>query len=646
MKRVILLGALLALGACGDRSALPRVRALSPEGANHVGAGYSPDGSRIYWWERADERWQLWVSPADMSAPKRVPLLSRSTGMLLWSPDGSRFAVGAAVATSAPAVLVLDTAGGEPRRVTSGEVLELPLRWHPDGRRLSYVTTSGGAFVTMAVNVDAGTPIRMVPDETRPHSAIWSPDGTRLAINVIDQGRSTIWLADSVGGHRREMTTDGFETLNGPQPWSPDGTALLYESRRTGTRDIWLLPMDGTAPRQLTNDVRDDYNAQWSPDGKWIAFKSDRGLQSDLWVMPAAGGPAQRVTDDALPEILIGWRPGTRELAYTTGRTSRTLWTRAVADGAERQLTADSIDMSGFNVSSHGQVVATFNRGGGVFDVALLPLGGGEPRILLRDAGGSGATPWWSPDGSKLAFESDRGGSFDIWVMDAAGGAPRQLTNWPGSERRPHWSTDGSQVYFNSNHEATIGDVWRVSAAGGAPTRVTRSGRVLNLCFQKWRGSELFAQVLGVGPSSFALARIRTDGSLLTLWDRTTASCGAISPTTDSIAVPVGGAGGAQLTMLLPINGGPGRPLLEPGQTGGAWSPDGRQLTYSFRAGSATDLGILTLADGSTRRVTTTPASESGTEWSADGSTLVFQRSVPVNRIVTADLSRLLAWQR
>jgi Tol biopolymer transport system component len=646
MKRVILLGALLVLCACGDESALPRVRALSPEGADHVGAGYSPDGARIYWWERDGERWQLWVSPADMSAPKQVPVLSRGTGMLVWSPNGSRFAVGAAVATSVPAVLVLDTSGGEPRRVTSGEVLGLPLAWHPDGKRLSYLTATGGAFVTMVVNVDGGPPARMVPDETRPHIAIWSPDGTRMAINVLDRGRSTIWLADSVGGNRREMTTEGFEGLNGPHPWSPDGTAVLYESRRTGARDVWLLPMDGSAPRQLTNDVRDDYSPRWSPDGRWIAFLSTRGLQSDVWVMPASGGPAQRVTDDAVPENLIGWRPETRKLAYTTGRTSRTLWTRALADGAERQLTSDSIEMSGFNVSSRGQVVATFDRGGGVFDFALLPLGGGEPRILLRDAGGSGATPWWSPDGSKLAFESDRGGSFDIWVMDAAGGAPRQLTNWPGGERRPQWSTDGSQIYFNSNHEATWGDVWRVSAAGGAPTRVTRSGRVLNLCFQKWRGSELFATVLGEGPNAFALARVRPDGSLLTLWDRTPAGCGAISPTTDSIAVTVGGEGGIQLTMLLPINGGPGRQLLEPGQTGAAWSPDGRQLVYSFRAGSATDLGIKTLADGSTRRITTTPASESGTEWSADGSTLVFQRSVPVNRIVTADLSRLLERQR
>ena len=644
MKRVILFGVLISLAACRDESNLPKVRMLSPEAANHIGAGYSPDGSRIYWWERAGERWQLWVSPADMSAPRRLSVLSRATPNPVWSPDGSRFAIGANIATALPVIWVLDTAGSEPRRVTSGETLELPQAWHPDGKRLSYSSLVGGGFVGMAVNVDSGAPVRLVPEEPRSHVAFWSPDGTRLAVGVSDRGRSTIWLADSMGGSRREMTTEGFESI-GPRAWSRDGTALLYTSTRTGMRDIWLLPVDGSAPRQLTNDVRDDWNPTWSTDGRWIAFRSDRGRQSDLWVMPAAGGPAQRITDDVMAELLVGWRPGTNELAYTTGRTIGSLRTQAVADGAQRQLTPDSLGVSSFDLSPSGQVAIMIDRGGGVNDLAVVPLGGGELRILLRDARGRDS-PRWSPDGTRLAFGSDRSGTTDIWVIDAAGGAPRQLTSWPGSERGPQWSADGSEVYFTAQHEATFGDVWRVSAAGGPPTRLTRSGRVLGLDYRPWRRPELFVGVLGGGPGAIALARVRPDGSLLTLWDRTPASPGLISPTADSIVTFVGGESGAQVTMLLPINGGAGRRLLEPGQQARAWSPDGRQLVYSFRAGDALDLGILTLADGSTRRITTTPESENNPVFSADGNTLVFFRSVPVSRIATADLTQLLARPR
>ena len=73
------------------------------------------------------------------------------------------------------------------------------------------------------------------------------------------------------------------------------------------------------------------------------------------------------------------------------------------------------------------------------------------------------------------------------------------------------------------------------------------------------------------------------------------------------------------------------------------WSPDGRLLLFRYTRYQPFDLGIYNLADGSERRVTNTPESEVGTEWSADGSTLVFTRVVPVSRITTVDVTPLLA---
>lgn len=642
MKRVLLLGALLALGACGDQSGLPVATALSPAGANDIGAGYSPDGSRIYWWSRAGEKWQLWESPADMSAPKKVPILASQTNPLVWSPDGSRFAVPADIGTTLPRVWVVDTAGGPPRRLNAPDAFQAPQGWNPDGKRLAYVTLSGSAIVAMAVDVDSGTPVRLVPGESRNHAALWSPDGSKLAVQVVDGGQLFIELADSMGGNLTPLTTEGFEGLGGATtPWSPDGTRLLYTSTRTGAADVWVLPVDGSKPQQLTNDVRDDNSPIWSPDGQWIAFRSERGLQTDLWVMPANGGPARRITDDVAREQLIDWRPGAQELAYATGKTSQTVWAHALSDGAERQLTPDSLEASWFNVSSKAEVEVTINRGGGVFDLTSVPLVGGTSRTILPNAGTVSQT-YWSPDGSKLAFVSDRGGSLDIWVVDATGGAPRQLTTWSGQEQNPVWSADGAELYFWANHDAPWGNVWRVAVSGGPPVQVTSTGRFLGLCTQTYALLPLLATVLGEGPDAIALVRIGADGSPHTVWDRSTTPCGGVSPATDSVIVNVGGSEGERVAMLLPINGGAGRQLLPVGELAAEWSPDGTQLLYGFRDGNARDYGILTLADSSTRRITTTTADENGAEFSPDGSTLVFRRSVPVNRITTTNLTKLL----
>jgi Tol biopolymer transport system component len=405
---------------------------------------------------------------------------------------------------------------------------------------------------------------------------------------------------------------------------------------------VWVLPVNGGKPQQLTNDVRDDNSPIWSPDGEWIAFRSERGLQTDLWVMPASGGPAERITDDVAREQLIDWRPGTQELAYTTGKTSQTVWAHALSDGAERQLTPDSLEASWFNVSSQGEVEVSINRGGGVFDLTSVPLAGGASRTILPNAGTVSQT-YWSPDGSKLAFVSDRGGSQDIWVVDAAAGGPRQLTTWPEGELDPLWSPDGKELYFWANHDAPWGNIWRVAVSGGPPVQVTSTGRFLDLCTQTRPSLPLLATVLGEGPDAITLVRIGADGSPHTVWDKSATPCGERSPATDSVVVNVGGSEGERVAMLLPINGGAGRQLLPAGELAAEWSPDGTQLLYGFRDGNARDYGILTLADSSTRRITTTTADENGAEFSPDGSTLVFRRSVPINRITMANLTKLLA---
>ncbi len=647
MKRLIGLGALAILSACSDSSSLPRARAVSPENADHRVSGYSPDGSRIYFWQQDGDAWRLYVSPADMSAPARLPLESSAPGFagnigpIFWSPDGSRFAVAVPVNTVYPQVWLVSAAGGEPRRLTREGDFAVPVGWHPDGRRLMYATILEGSLYAMVVDVDSGVTRRLLPAETRPHLAVWSPDGSRVAVLMFQAGQQTIWFADSTGGNLRQATSEGFENLSGwGTPWSPDGSAVLYTSRRTGTSDVWALPADGSAPRQLTSDVRDDDNATWSPDGRWVVFHSNRGLQDDIWVVPAAGGEARRVTDDARQEETPFWRPGTSEIVFRVPRQSRSLWTHVVADGAERQLTNDSLDVGWFNVSSAGQVLAVLERGGGVSDFAVMPLQGGEPRIVLRDARGGGA--YWSPDGSQLAFTSTRAGAnSNVWVMDSSGGGLRQLTTWPEGADGQQFSVDGSSVYVRSNHQATWGDLWRVPLSGGEPTRITSTDRVLGICGGARGVSDLVVWTLADAPVTVALMRVRPNGTLQPIWDRTTLT-GCSGTVRDSVAITAAVAGGGQQAMLLPIRGGAGRRLLEPNQRVAAISPDGRHIVMTYSVQPPFDLGILDLADGSVRRITNTPASEQGTEWSPDGSSLVFTRVTPVSRITTADVGRLI----
>lgn len=78
----------------------------------------------------------------------------------------------------------------------------------------------------------------------------------------------------------------------------------------------------------------------------------------------------------------------------------------------------------------------------------------------------------WSPDGTRIAFSSNRSGNSEIYVVSAQGGEPTQLTNDPAWDGSPTWSPDGSEIAFSSTRSGG-GDLWGMSSEGKGPTRLT-----------------------------------------------------------------------------------------------------------------------------------------------------------------------------
>ena len=94
--------------------------------------------------------------------------------------------------------------------------------------------------------------------------------------------------------------------------------------------------------------------------------------------------------------------------------------------------------------------------------------------------------------------------------------------------------------------------------------------------------------------------------------------------------------------MLLSASGGGGRVILKPGELSFWSSYDGTMLLYGMPVNGARDLGLLNIANGSVRRLTTTPDDEWGSEFTRDGKTVAFVRQKTVQRIHSVDLSTLM----
>lgn len=131
------------------------------------------------------------------------------------------------------------------------------------------------------------------------------------------------------------------------------------------------------------------------------------------------------------------------------------------------EYTAEEGTWISLDISPDGQHVA-FDLLGHIYE---MPAAGGDARPLT-DGRSWNLSPRYSPDGSRLAFTSDRSGSFDIWILERQSGRLSNVSNSPDNVFRPSWAPDGRQLYAG-----TAAGLTAYGVGGGATVLIeNRSG--------------------------------------------------------------------------------------------------------------------------------------------------------------------------
>ena len=274
---------------------------------------------------------------------------------------------------------------------------------------------------------------------------------------------------------------------------SPDGKWVAYVVATTDAKEdkstshIWMVGIDGQNDRQMTRSQESETSPRWSPDGRYLSFTSSRPGKTkgnQVWLLERSGGEAVQLTE--LKGRLQGyeWSPDSSQLALVVGDPDPDEEPPApAADGPGKPKVPKPIVIDRYKYKQDGQGYLLSGRHTYIylFDLATKKLD------RLTSGKWDESAPSWSPDGTRIAFLSnraadpDRDPSSQIFIADAKPGAvEKQLTasTSRAGRSRLEWSPDGKWIAFLEADEKKYGaynmDHLAVVAAdgGGAPARV------------------------------------------------------------------------------------------------------------------------------------------------------------------------------
>jgi Tol biopolymer transport system component len=359
--------------------------------------------------------------------------------------------------------------------------------------------------------IGAGSPLRLTTDPRNDYDPAWSPDGRWIAFlrsessspatgpkeSIPQVGTSELRLIPPLGGPERKLAdvrTERNYYFAMYLAWCPDSDCVVVtDSPGPGKPDaLFVVSLETGEKRQLTNPqppAFGDTHPAVSPDGRWLVFERELAPPSaELYLLPlgknlTAGGEIRRLPFAVFNWDYMTWMPDSKEILFSGGGS---LW-RAAIPGDSKPVRVLFVGEDGIMpVVSRPQPERAsrlvYARNIGVQSIWRIETSapGAPAASPLSSAIAStreDSGPQFSPDGRRVAFDSNRSGPNEIWLADPDGSNAVQLmsmvatngSRWAGS---PHWSPDGQLIAFDSLHEGYY-DIYVISAAGGKPRRLT-----------------------------------------------------------------------------------------------------------------------------------------------------------------------------
>jgi Tol biopolymer transport system component/DNA-binding winged helix-turn-helix (wHTH) protein len=454
----------------------------------------------------------------------------------------------------------------------------------PDGSQVAFSwngpdQTNFDIYVkTTDVKTAGALPLRLTNDPADDINPVWSPDGSSIAFlrKINPQNQFKLLLMPALGGAERYLADVLIPETGWLYPpylsWMPDSQSLVITDRPSAEHPtaLYLLSTRTREKRQLTYPpagALGDHCAAVSPDGKALAFRRENTAgqwQGSLYLLGLDNhfkprGDARQVTPEAGPAIphqffnwsCAAWTADSQRLLFpydlglwtvpvsvesakpVSGRATmaietgngvdgttisrisarlayafksggaQSIWRMGIPRPHEKpappvRLIPSTATQFGQQYSPDGSRIAFESGLSGNLEIWICSSEGQNCAQLTSLGANATGTPTWSPDGKQVAFYSNIDGSSQIYVMPVEGGSPRRVTSDSWGGFIPRWSRNGEWIYFSSKKSGSS-QIWKAPAGGGAAVQVTTRGGLV--CSESPDGKWLYFTGEGTGAS-------------------------------------------------------------------------------------------------------------------------------------------------
>ena len=383
--------------------------------------------------------------------------------------------------------------GGENSiRITNNPGDRFPT-WSPDGRQIAFYRDSDDSTGIYTIPALGGTEHRIYkgPSNTWLDTSglTWSRDGETIAFTENDRDKihCHIALLSMSDFTTRPLTWPDDRHIDYLPAYSPNGQFIAFQRDNVAgtTGDIYIVPSRGGKPKPVTHSFRNKIGLAWTPDGKEIVFST--GYESigtgALWRVPLSGGTPAAIAGVGRGAIYPSIARRAHRLVYENIATKENLWRLNLSNEKRRRASPTLLlSEAGKKMRPHfspdGRRIAFESDRLGYWEIWACDANGSNCAQLTSLHTLAGA-PQWSPNGRYIAFEFHPTEQSEIYLLDVQTGQSRLLSTNPGFDNlAPSWSRDGKWLYFGSTRCAAPlrFQLWKVPVAEGPPIQVTKNG--------------------------------------------------------------------------------------------------------------------------------------------------------------------------